>query len=306
MLCSLLFSLLLFSSLLFSFLLSSFPSFSHSLILFFCPQNLLLSATGQLKLADFGFAVLLEGLSKEERCRPVGSPNYMAPELLSGAAAADNYEMELIDIYDAGCILFVMCAGHLPFPEEGEVLFNKIIAGAMAFPRHFSPNLTSLLSHVMDSDWRRRYSLPQIKSHPWMKREETKSPRPESPSPGIAPVPIPVPAPARRAPEILASNGKADKSMTFSDLTMVTVVPKKKEPALSSPRGGDGGVPFINCFEFLANVGIFDLSRMLVKVCVCVFFSFLSCAERSFFFSRASTTTTPFLRRLRWSSSWPR
>ncbi len=48
--------------------------------------------------------------------------------------------------------------------------------------------------------------------------------------------------------------------MTFSDLEMVRVVPKRKQSSVPSD-----GPPFINCFEFLANVGIFDLSRMVVN-----------------------------------------
>lgn len=48
--------------------------------------------------------------------------------------------------------------------------------------------------------------------------------------------------------------------MTFSDLEMVKVVPRRK---VSAPAAT--GPPFINCFEFLANVGIFDLSRMVVN-----------------------------------------
>jgi 5'-AMP-activated protein kinase catalytic alpha subunit len=62
------------------------------------PENLLLSTAGQLKLADFGFAVLIDGLAKEEVCRQVGSPNYMAPELLTQAAADPEYNLELIDM----------------------------------------------------------------------------------------------------------------------------------------------------------------------------------------------------------------
>lgn len=49
--------------------------------------------------------------------------------------------------------------------------------------------------------------------------------------------------------------------MTFSDLEMVRVVPKRKQSAAVL----QDGPPFINCFEFLANVGIFDLSRMVVN-----------------------------------------
>jgi hypothetical protein len=44
--------------------------------------------------------------------------------------------------------------------------------------------------------------------------------------------------------------------MTFSTLQTVKVTPKKKEETASS-------IPCINCFEFLSDFGIFDLSKMV-------------------------------------------
>jgi len=46
------------------------------------PDNILVDQNGLLKLADFGFASLIrDGLGLMTSC---GSPNYAAPELLSG------------------------------------------------------------------------------------------------------------------------------------------------------------------------------------------------------------------------------
>ncbi len=212
-----------------------------------------------MKLADFGFAVLLDGLTKEERCRQVGSPNYMAPELLTMAVADPDYDLELVDSYDAGCILFVMCAGYLPFPEEGEVLFNMIVSGTVVRPKHFSENLQNLLSHVMEKDWRRRYKVTQIRSHIWMRKESGSGVSPAtSPSPELV---TPELRPERRG----VTRG-SEMSMTFSNFPVVKVVPKKRESSALAANAGGAAMPFINCFEFLANVGIFDLSRMVVKV----------------------------------------
>jgi serine/threonine protein kinase len=227
------------------------------------PENLLLSASGQVKLGDFGFAVLLDGLTKEERCRQVGSPNYMAPELLTAAAADPGYELELVDAYDAGCILFVMCAGHLPFPDEGELLFNMIVSGTVVRPKHFSDNLQNLLSHVMERDWRRRYKISQIRSHIWMRKESRGGGGSAASSPSPEPVELrqqPAHPPERRG----VARGD-EMSMTFSNFPVVKVVPKRRESSLSMQSASGEAAPFINCFEFLANVGIFDLSRMVVK-----------------------------------------
>jgi serine/threonine protein kinase len=262
------------------------------------PENLLLSAAGQVKLGDFGFAVLLDGLTKEERCRQVGSPNYMAPELLTAAAADPDYELELVDAYDAGCILFVMCAGHLPFPDEGELLFSMIVSGTVARPKHFSDNLQNLLSHVMERDWRRRYKIGQIRSHIWMRRESGGGSAASSPSP--EPVELrqqPAHPPERRG---VARGG--EMSMTFSSFPVVKVVPKRRESSLSAQSAGGEAAPFINCFEFLANVGIFDLSRMVVKVCFLLSPPLFRLADRGPVVCSPSTITMPFRRPREWTS----
>lgn len=63
-----------------------------------------------------------------------------------------------------------MCAGSLPFPDEGEVLDQKIMAGAWTSPPHFSANLRALLSRLIEPNWDRRYSsVAQIRSHIWVR-----------------------------------------------------------------------------------------------------------------------------------------
>lgn len=52
------------------------------------PENILITATGHVKLADMGFAKLL---SRDERTFTMcGTPEYIAPELISGSAADWN------------------------------------------------------------------------------------------------------------------------------------------------------------------------------------------------------------------------
>lgn len=94
------------------------------------PENCLLSADGNLKLADFGFAAVEEGMTLEEKVKQVGSPNYMAPELIAGAVRDPEYSLRAADVYGIGCILYVMCAGGLPFHSpDTDVLFRNIVTG---------------------------------------------------------------------------------------------------------------------------------------------------------------------------------
>ncbi|MDX2107286.1 MAG: protein kinase [Candidatus Melainabacteria bacterium] len=65
----------------------------------------------QVKLLDFGMAGLIDADSKLTQTGAlVGSPLYMAPELIEGEAASVQS-----DIYSLGCLWFEMITGHAPF-----------------------------------------------------------------------------------------------------------------------------------------------------------------------------------------------
>jgi serine/threonine protein kinase len=244
------------------------------------PENLFLSAAGTLKLGDFGFATLIDTMTVNDKLARVGSPNYIAPELITGDVTAEDYHIELVDIYDCGCILFVMCAGGLPFTDnDPDVLMQHIVRGARKTPKFFSENLVSIVGHLMETDWRRRYSLSQIRTHQWMKERplspsqspgglsvspDTRgpSPVPVSPPPVVAPVPgggsgvsfkFDKPPPDRMAPSPGAN--RAPWLMSLSSLEHVQVVPKRVASSQT-------GMPFLNCFEYMAMCGCFDLTRM--------------------------------------------
>ena len=88
------------------------------------PQNLLLDATGTLKVMDFGVARLAAGSSGlTEVGMLIGTPSYMAPEQLLG----DSFD-ERIDLYAVGVVLFECLAGRLPFEAPSTVaLIAKLI-----------------------------------------------------------------------------------------------------------------------------------------------------------------------------------
>lgn len=75
------------------------------------PDNVLVSADGALKLADFGLASarkqVTDGIS-------LGSLPYMAPELLDGHAATEQS-----DLYAVGLVAYEMLAGRYPFSLTG-------------------------------------------------------------------------------------------------------------------------------------------------------------------------------------------
>ncbi|MFL5348183.1 MAG: protein kinase domain-containing protein [Hyalangium sp.] len=76
------------------------------------PANALVTASGEVKLLDFGLA---ERIDRSMSLRSVGTqtlagtPRYMAPELLRGAPATPQS-----DLYSLGLTLYELCTGSLP------------------------------------------------------------------------------------------------------------------------------------------------------------------------------------------------
>ena len=74
------------------------------------PANVLLTAEGHAKLADFGLVQSLIGLSSE---RLAGTPTFMAPELFKRASASAQS-----DIYAVGVMIYYLLSGRLPFSSD--------------------------------------------------------------------------------------------------------------------------------------------------------------------------------------------
>ncbi|HYM70952.1 MAG TPA: protein kinase [bacterium] len=80
------------------------------------PHNILLTADGHVKVADFGIARTLDGTKLTRTGSLVGSAHYVAPEQARGdpaGPAADQYAL--------GVLLFELLAGRVPFDGEAPV-----------------------------------------------------------------------------------------------------------------------------------------------------------------------------------------
>ena len=89
------------------------------------PENLLLSNEGFLKLADLGLAK-----HAERAWTLVGTPEYVAPEVLRGEGAT-----QAVDWWQLGVLVFEMLAGRLPFESDTDTdLFVAIRKGSYEWP----------------------------------------------------------------------------------------------------------------------------------------------------------------------------
>eukprot|EP00253_Pinus_taeda_P018794 PITA_18794 len=72
------------------------------------PENVLRTNSKQLKLADFGLS--MQFAKGQNLSGVVGSPSYVAPEVLAGATY-----LEKVDVWGAGVLLHALLIGILPF-----------------------------------------------------------------------------------------------------------------------------------------------------------------------------------------------
>jgi len=88
------------------------------------PHNLLLTDSGQLKLADFGLAKLLHAPSGlTERGTTLGTPHYMSPEQGQGEALDHRS-----DQYALGATLYHLLAGQPPFDAHNALALLRMHA----------------------------------------------------------------------------------------------------------------------------------------------------------------------------------
>ena len=136
------------------------------------PENILLDEYNNIKIADFGLAnFLVDGCFLDTSC---GSPNYAAPEVISGRM----YAGPEVDIWSCGVILYALLCGRLPFDDENiSVLFRKIKSRAVRFesiadglyrpPSFLSEGGRDLIPEMLLNDPVKRITIPEIRKDPW-------------------------------------------------------------------------------------------------------------------------------------------
>ncbi|KAL3321312.1 protein kinase, AMP-activated, alpha 2 catalytic subunit [Cichlidogyrus casuarinus] len=126
------------------------------------PENLLLDSKQNVKIADFGLSNMMQdGEFLRTSC---GSPNYAAPEVISGKL----YAGPEVDVWSCGVILYALLCGTLPFDDENiSSLFNKIKQGYFYVPDWLSSNVKDLLRRMLAVDPIKRITIDEIKKHPW-------------------------------------------------------------------------------------------------------------------------------------------
>ena len=150
------------------------------------PQNLLLTDTDTLKIADFGFSRFQEcdqdgNVTKSLRLQTqCGTPNYAAPEIFLG----QGYDGFKTDTWSCGVILYVMLCGHVPFKAAGgggglQGVIMSIVQGRYSIPTSLSPDAQTLIKSILVTDPNSRITVAGVLSQPWLglRRQDFSIPR---------------------------------------------------------------------------------------------------------------------------------
>ncbi|XP_070619324.1 calcium/calmodulin-dependent protein kinase kinase 2 isoform X2 [Erythrolamprus reginae] len=138
------------------------------------PSNLLVGEDGHIKIADFGVSNEFKG-SDALLTNTVGTPAFMAPETLSETRKI--FSGKALDVWAMGITLYCFVFGQCPFMDERILsLHSKIKSQTLEFPDQpdIPDELKDLITQMLDKKPESRISIPEIKLHPWVTKNNTE------------------------------------------------------------------------------------------------------------------------------------
>jgi eukaryotic-like serine/threonine-protein kinase len=109
------------------------------------PSNVMFDERRRLRLTDFGLAKHLASVVLTRTGRVVGTPAYMAPEVVQGASATPES-----DVYSAACTLFEALVGRPPFVAGSFIqVAVEQVCTPPPDPRSFRAGIPDALADVL-------------------------------------------------------------------------------------------------------------------------------------------------------------
>merc|ERR1719486_1480389 len=208
-------------------------------------QNLFLTASGRLRIGDFGIAKVLDSTAAFAKTT-IGTPYYLSPEICQERPYSWSS-----DVWAMGCILYEMAALRVPFDAPNiRALVTKITRGPMpALPSRYSADLQRLCGDLLQREERKRptstdvlrYPIVQTEIRNMLKEEQTKrdaggerhksstpmlSARESTPQQHRTPASVCAEAPSHVLPRLPSGNNRA------AEMARPEIVEAPQEPIL--------------------------------------------------------------------------
>jgi serine/threonine protein kinase len=131
-------------------------------------DNVLLNLQGEVKIADFGYAAQLTQ-QQQKRRTVVGTPYWMAPELIRG----NDYDVK-VDIWSLGIMVMEMAEGEPPYMEYPPLRALFLITTKGIPPLKdtgkWSAEFMDFYSKCLEKDHDKRPDANELLKHPFLKR----------------------------------------------------------------------------------------------------------------------------------------
>jgi serine/threonine protein kinase len=129
------------------------------------PENIMVLPSGDIKLIDFGFAKLMD---KDRTFTTVGSPEYMAPEVILREG-----HNKAADWWSYGILLYELLCGHPPYRGNSvQETYDEIIRGDLEFSKNIDPSAKDIIRRLLTRDPQQRLGslgARDLKQHKFFK-----------------------------------------------------------------------------------------------------------------------------------------
>ncbi|PKA56088.1 Mitogen-activated protein kinase kinase 5 [Apostasia shenzhenica] len=137
------------------------------------PGNLLVSAEGEIKIADFGVSKILRR-SLDPCVSYVGTCAYMSPERFDPDRYGGNYDAYAADVWSLGLTVLELHLGHFPLLPPGQRPDWATLMCAICFgeppelPETASDNFRDFIGRCLQKESSKRWSVAQLLAHPFI------------------------------------------------------------------------------------------------------------------------------------------